>query len=139
MEKKELLPPNHRRSISTMSQIVEQEVNTIIDLLRRNRMDDVSVSVSERYNDEQRRRMLEKITALKKYNEEFFKEFNLQQMSFAESQLVRSKAVYLWTVLMDSKSRKLRGYGKLSSQLASALDEHIERMLLLLDEFSKNI
>ena len=94
---------------------------------------------TQNYSEEQTARILEKIDALAQSNRELFQEFDLQHSVSSQSQMLRAKAAYLWTVLMDSKSKKLSRFGKLSHDPAAELDKHIDRMLSLLDILSKHL
>jgi hypothetical protein len=128
------LPPDHHRSISTTAQIVEKVLNEMEDLLRHANSHNVSAVITDTFSDEQRSQMLAQIHAIRKANQALFHEFNLKPTVQSEFQILQAQKAYLWTVLRDSKSKKLRGFGKLTPEIASVLDTHIDALLSLLDE-----
>ena len=127
------LSPDHRRSISTTAQIVEKALKEMREVLN----DEPAISNNYTKNDIDG--ILSSIELLEKANKELFQEFHLHHSVSSQSQVLRAKAAYLWTVLMDSKSKKLSRFGKLASEPASMLDDHIDRMLGLLDDLSKHV
>lgn len=129
------LPANHHRSISTTAQIVEKVLNEMEEVLQ-NRKHNVTTVVTESFTQEQKQELLLKIEELKKSNRTLFQEFNLTQTEHSELQIVRAQTAYLWTVLMDSKSKKLKGFGKIPADTAEKLDEHINAMLAILEELN---
>lgn len=132
------LPPDHRRSISTTAQIVEKTLNEMEELLCSEK-DNIALVVSQNYTDEEKAELLLNIAELRKCNQELFREFNLKQTKQSESQILRAQIAYLWTILMDSKSKKLRGYGELPSSIAMNLDTRINKLLTVLNEISKKV
>jgi len=133
------LQPDHRRSISTTAQIVEKTLNEMEDILLQKYKENIATIVVESYSEKERTIMLTKIAEIRKANQELFQEFNLKRTEQSESQVLHAAAAYLWTVLMDSKSKKLRGFGKLSPNVAAKIDEHVERIVTLLDEFTRKV
>lgn len=128
------LPPDHRRSISTTAHIVEKVLNEMEELLRRTNSNSVSTVITDTFSEEQRTQMLAQINAIRNANQALFREFNLKPTVQSEFQILQAQKAYLWTVLRDSKSKKLRGFGKLSPEVASVLDTHIDALLELLDK-----
>jgi lipopolysaccharide export system ATP-binding protein len=51
-----------------------------------------------------------------------------------EAKIVKGKITYLWTVLVDSKAKALKGYGDLPEDIARLLDSLIDPLLKIIDE-----
>jgi len=69
---------------------------------------------------------------MKAANTEMATVLQLKPSQVIESQIVRSTLTHLWTTLVDSRSTALKGFGELSSEWATAIDEQVERLLALL-------
>jgi len=128
-----ILPPNHRRSISTTAQIVEKTLCEIEDILLLQHSNNKATVIQQSYTEKQRSELIDKINELKQLNGELILDFDLQKMIFTESQLLQSKTTFLWAVLMDSKAKKMKGYGKLSPVIAEKLDIGIDILIKKLD------
>jgi hypothetical protein len=70
---------------------------------------------------------------MRKVNEEMVCTFQLQKTEREEARILRAAIAQLWTILVDSTSKGMRGFGNLSPELARELDRHVERLLVLLD------
>jgi len=65
-----------------------------------------------------------------------FVALNLDSAEITEAQIVKGKITYLWTVLVDSKAKALKGYGELPNDIAQTLDSYIDPLLKIIDEIS---
>jgi hypothetical protein len=132
------LPSDHHRSISTTVQIVEKVLNEMEELLQ-HRNKNITSIITESFTQQEKQELILKIAELKKLNQELFQNYNLTRTEQTELQIVRAQTAYLWTVLMDSTSKKMKGFGKIPAEAAETLDEHINKMLILLKEITEKI
>ncbi|HTP78885.1 MAG TPA: hypothetical protein VMM57_00625 [Bacteroidota bacterium] len=68
-------------------------------------------------------------------NEELVRDFGLDQKESTEKQIVQSSTAYLWTILRNSTSRGMRGFGELPPDSAREVDRRINQLLNLLEQF----
>ena len=78
--------------------------------------------------------MLKAICGMRRANEEMYKELDLLPTVYSEDRIVKAKIDHLWTVLVDSGSKRMRGFGKLSSNCAEAIDFRVKKLLEWLEE-----
>lgn len=135
MTKKSALPENYRRSLSVTAHTVEETLDKLESILRSNGVEKLTSRVTTSYSGDERERLLEIIAKMRKANEEFVRHFALSKTESDEAQILGASIAHLWTILIDSTSRGMRGYGSLPPHLARELNAHIERLLAVLDEF----
>ena len=83
-----------------------------------------------------REKLLAGMTALRKANEELVNAFDLPRSQLSEDQVVSAALVNLWTILVDSTAKGTKGYGHLPPDTATKLDEHVGRLLSIIDELT---
>jgi uncharacterized iron-regulated protein len=110
---------------------VEKELDEMERVLRSESLKKVTTTVQIAYSPEQRRKLLETMHRMQKANEEMFVELHLEGREFSEERIIRAKAAHLWTVLVESLSKKTRGYGELPTTQAELVDRHIENLLAI--------
>jgi len=130
------LPPNHKRVISVTARTVEKELNELEIVLSQKKNDSNIKKIIHSFSDEERNYLLGKIGELRKLNNIMFEALNLDSAEITEAQIVKGKITYLWTVLVDSKAKALRGYGDLPENLASVLDNHINNSLEIISKLN---
>jgi hypothetical protein len=128
------LPSNHKRVISVTAKTVEEELNELEALLSAKKNDGSIKKIIPSYSDKERKFLIEKIGELRKLNHRMFEDLNLDSTELTEIQMVRGKITYLWTVLIDSKSKALKGYGMLPENLATVLDNHLDHLLEIINK-----
>jgi len=128
------LPPNHKRIISVTAKTIEEELNEMETVLSHDRSAGYIKKIILSYSDEERKELIEKIGELRKLNHIMSDALNLNSTEITEEQIIKGKLSYLWTVLIDSKSRALKGYGTLPEETAAVLDKHIDNLLELVEK-----
>ncbi len=123
------LPPSHRRSLSVTAALVEESSDELEQLLRARGPRKTASVIEVAYNEADRERLLHALTELRKANEQMIRDLDLQQTVKAEDRIVTASLSHLWTVLADSTSLGLRGFGTLSPDAAQAIDRHIGKMV----------
>jgi hypothetical protein len=136
MKDKVKLPENHRRGLSVTAQMVDQTLNEMEELLRSRGNGKLTSRVKTTYSEEERARLLGAISQMRQANAEMFQALSLEPSHYTEDHIMAAKNSHLWTILVDSKTSGLKGFGELSPELADAVDSHVNRLLELLKELS---
>ena len=134
MNPKVRLPRNHRRALSVTAQAVEKTLGEMEQTLRSEGEWKVTSKISPIYSAEERYRLLNVIAEMRSVNKTMFIELGLQMSQLTEDRVVEAKKVQLWAILVDSKSKVLRGFGELPAELAQLVDYHISRLLDLVNQ-----
>ncbi len=125
---KYVLPSNHKRVVSVTARLLERELNEIENLIKNN-SGNITRKINRTLTDEQRDKIKNLIEQSRSENEKMFHNFNLEAEKLNEHQIIYSKVSYLITILTDSTSKGLKGYGKLDKELAHTLDESIKGLI----------
>lgn len=128
------LPDNHRRVLAVTARIVEQALDEIEALLLRTSNRRLTERIEHTYSETERRRLLDTVAKMKEATAGMFTALHLEPAHYTEDQIIAAKRTRLWTVLVDSKSKGTKGFGKLSAEQARLLDFHIDKLLELLKE-----
>lgn len=128
MKKIQLLQ-NHRRSLSVTAHAVEKGLREIEVTLRTRQAENLTTKVLTTYSQEERRHLLEAVDTMRKANQEMIDHLVLEPSEFTEEQIVNAQAAHLWTILVDSKSKKLKNFGEVPKDHAEEIDRHIENLL----------
>lgn len=132
MSDKVSLPPNHKRVISVTARLLEKELDDLESLILNNQ-NRLTKRVNKTLSSDQRENILNIIKKVKVKNEEMFRKFDLDFEKLNEHQVVYSKVSYLITILTDSTSKGLKGYGKLDKEAAGMLDDYMKDMISKFD------
>ncbi|VAX27141.1 hypothetical protein MNBD_IGNAVI01-2301 [hydrothermal vent metagenome] len=130
MNKKNInpLPANHKRVISVTARLLEKELNELEDLIQ-NDNDQLTKKINRTLTQEQRNGITKLVEEIRSKNEEMFYKFDLHVEKLNEHQLVYSKVNYLITILSDSTSKGLKGYGSLDKEAAESLDNFMNDLI----------
>jgi hypothetical protein len=128
------LPANHHRSLSVTAQNVEQTLDELEFILRSRGAEYLTSRITATYSEVTREELLVAITKMREANEEMVRTFKLQKHERDEARILRAATSHLWVILSDSTSRGMRGFGDLPPELASEVDNHVNRLMMLLKE-----
>jgi hypothetical protein len=123
------LPDNHRRVLSVTARMVEQTLGEIEELLRSKRSGMLTERIEPSYAEPERGRLLSAIAKMRDLNAEMFRALNLEPSHYTEEQIIVAKKTHLWTVLVDSKSKGMKGFGVLPPEQAYVVDSYIDKLL----------
>jgi len=121
MSDKVSLPPNHKRVISVTARLLEKELDDLENLIL-NDQHHLTKRINKTLNPDQRKSIIEIIKKIRIENEEMFHKFDLDFEKLSEHQLMYGKVSYLITILADSTSKGLKGYGALDREASGILD-----------------
>lgn len=131
-----LLTDNHRRSITVTLQLLDQQLcqweGWMEENFGRGVMYQQQDNVSSRDKSELRRRIAELRTLIVRTRDEL----KLKPSKPGTAQLIVSQSTSLWEMLAELNSSSLRGYGKVSPELAGYIDPLGEVLAERLNEIS---
>jgi hypothetical protein len=116
--------------------MVEQTLDEMEELLLSRRGGKLTSRIETSYSEEERARLSTAISEMRRANAEMFLALGLEASHYTEDRIMSAKNAHLWTILVDSKSRGMKGFGELPPELAHAVDFHVSRLLELLKELS---
>lgn len=128
------LPDNHRRVLSVTARMVEQALEDMEVLLRTGRNGRLTEQIEPTYSESERIKLLSAIAKMKELNARMFRTLNLEPSYYTEEQIIVAKKTHLWTVLVDSKPKGMKGFGTLTPEQAHAVDIHIDTLLQALQD-----
>jgi hypothetical protein len=129
-DEKLIIPPNHKRKLSITSRYIENNINEIEDLLN-GRRNNLTEEIENNIEDAVKLKILGLIKEMREKNEKMFNEMDLTEDRLYLDRMIRSRITYIWTILYDSLSKNLTGYGDLLQNEAELVDGHIKSMLEL--------
>ena len=127
------LPSNHHRILSVTARTVEETIDELESMLRAHGINKLTSRITVGFSKERREHLLAKMNDLRLANAELFRTFELSPSVVSEEQIMQAGLVNLWTILVDSKARGMRGFGRLDDEIASRVDDRIEALLRIID------
>lgn len=106
------------------------------ELLRSHGQAGLTSKVQTMYSEEERSRVLGAIGRMREANADMVHALKLEASHYREDRVITAKRTHLWTVLVDSKPKGLRGFGELNPNAAEAVDAYVNRLLEMLEEIS---
>ena len=128
------LLPNHRRSLSVTADAIERGLREMEEALNRSNSGRLTRKVRPTYSEKERQGLLDVIAEMRKANQEMVEQLGLEVSEFREEQLINARASHLWTILVDSKARKLKNFGEVPKDHAVEIDRHVEKLLEILKQ-----
>jgi hypothetical protein len=132
--KKIHLLPNHRRSLSVTADAIDRSLREMEEVLRERGSEEVTKKILPVYSEAERQNLLQAIDEIRKENQAMVEHLNLERSKFAEDQIINSRVSHLWTILVDSKSRKLKNFGEVPKDVAPEIDCHVDKLLEILKQ-----
>ena len=139
MTSKNKLQDNHTRSLSVTSKLIEKSINEIESILKQDYKNNFVEIIEPVYSNEEREKFFELLKELKEANKKMFLSLKLKPNRLTEDRVVFAQLNYLWTILLDSKSEKLHRYGDLAEQDGEIVDEHIDKLLAIIEKLKQII
>lgn len=114
--------------------MIEQTLDEMEELLRDHGPDKLTLKIKRSYSEDERVRLLTIISKMRDANARMFRELNLEPSLYTEDRVISARITHMWTILVDSKARGMKGFGELSSEQATTIDAQVDALLTLLDE-----
>lgn len=128
MSKTTGLPENYRRGLSVTAQTVERALDEMENILLSTN-EKGSTGVLKVYDSEQRTRLLAAVAEMREANAQMIRILGLESSPRSESRIIGAKTAHLWTVLVDSTAKGLRGFGDLPEEQGRTINFHINTLL----------
>jgi hypothetical protein len=127
--KKVQLPANHQRSLSVVARAIEESLNDVATRLQSGRSANLLRQIEPSFTDEERSAILATAEEIRNALADLVNTFDLSPSSVTEKQIVLAQYAHIWTLLEDSFSGKMRGYGEIPPDAARVLDDKIGSLL----------
>ncbi|MBI4418011.1 MAG: hypothetical protein HY563_04485 [Ignavibacteriales bacterium] len=131
-----ILPENHRRGLSFTAQAVERALDEMEAVLSAGDARTTAIRLERVYSPEERARLLKAIAEMRRANARMVEDLDLGLAHRSEDQIIGSKTAHLWAILVDSMSKRLRGFGKLGADQSKRIDFHVNNLLQKLKQIS---
>lgn len=121
------LKPNHRRSVSTSIRMVENMVDEIEQQVFR--PGQLMLTHIENHEAEiDKEHLTAVISEIRRYIGYLFKKYDLKTSELQLDRIVNSAKSSMWTILCDTTSQHLRGYGEFPQEHANEFDQDIDQL-----------
>jgi hypothetical protein len=129
MPENELSVPQ-KRSLFAAMKMIEKSMNELGDLTGLQRSS-FSVLYSDKLSNSEEQRINEIILEIRSRIEKMFKKYALGKDEISMEQVVYSKKAYMWTILEDSTSKRMKGYGNFPVSIKEEYDNEIQEFMNL--------
>ncbi len=133
------LSANHKRILSVTVRKTEDTLIQIENILVGKNKSKISEKIIPHFTEKEKERILKILEELHKRNRKLIEKFSLEPLTLYEERLIAAHVAFLWTILTDSKSKKLGKYGKLNDDVGKELDKEMEELISLTNELNKII
>lgn len=131
------IPANQKRILSVTARKVEESLNEMESILNGEKNNNLTEEIIPTLPDNKKAEIIPIIKELREENEKFFNEFSLKPQKLYEDRLIKAQSSYLWTILIDSKSKQLKNYGKVPEDAQEAIDSRINNLLNALEKLTR--
>ena len=132
-----LLPANYQRILSSLTEIMEREALELIRILENPEKEEGIIRISTSFTPQIRQEKTQRLRSLLDENRRFFRELQAEPVLYSEEQIFDAKITQLWTILSDSRPGKMKGYGPLTKEEREWIDEHVGRLLKIINELKR--
>jgi len=130
---------NHKRSLSVTSRHIENSINEIEELLTNKKTDTLTEKIIKNISEEKRNQILSITKIIREKNQNMFNDLELNSSTFYEDRIIRSRITHIWSLLCDSTSDSLKGYGAVSPSNAELINDHVNSLLETINEIQSII
>ncbi len=127
------LPANHLRSISVSMCLIEKSIDELESLLTKKKKG-FTYEVEHDIDENKSKHTLEIIGRVKHLIGKISAKYNLKKETTILSRVLNAKYTKMWEILSDTKSNRLKGYGRLPDNMANEIDEDISSILNLIEQ-----
>lgn len=117
-----------RRSLFAALKMMEKSMNELGDLTGLPRSFH-AVNYIDALPETETARINEIIREIRARIKRMFEKYGLDKEEIAMMQIINSKKAYLWTILEDSKSQRLKGFGGFPAGIKEEYDKEIEEFI----------
>lgn len=135
-EERRVIDERHRRIIELRMRSFEEALIEIQRLVSTKDEQGIFYRMHNPLSASARRELLEKIEQIKQVLLALKEEFGFSNYNEDIVSRVRGILSYEWTVLCDTESKRLRGYGDPAPELTQVLDPYVARLIALVEEMN---
>lgn len=128
MKRKIHLSDNHTRSLSSSLRLVENSLLELEVMLLKQSV----TCCREMHNDVDEKTITANIAAIqeaKDYICELTEKYGTLKEKLSLQKVINAKRTIIWGILIDSHSRKMKGYGNFPKEYAEEFDEDIDKLI----------
>jgi hypothetical protein len=134
MTNKIVLTENHRRSVSSSIHIIEKMVSDI-EIVLASPYNGVLIKTVNDMPDLDKEYYSTAIANIKSEIEYLSEKYNLKTEETRVSRLINSRKAKMWETVIDTSSRKLKGFKEFPAEIAEEFDADIARLKSLINSF----
>ena len=125
-----LLSGPQRRSISVTLRFLEKSINDLGDYFGLEKSN-ITVKHTDSVNECDSEKIKMAISVIRVKLQEMFEKYQLEQEEISLERVIDAKNTHLWTILEDSTTKRLKGYGDFPEVLKAEYDQDIQQLLEL--------
>lgn len=129
MSKEIELSSTHVRVLSVVAQSIENSLEDITTRILKNNEKILLQQIKPIYSAEEKKEIIMAVEEIRKSLFRFVKKFSIKKNTVSEEQILRSQISYMWILLRDSYSNKLKNYGAVPYELQKDIDSSIDELL----------
>ena len=133
MKEKISLSKNHKRIIGVTMKILEKDMDELMILLNADQNEPSYEIIKDIPESELKEKMLV-VKKVKLLIKEMYSRYSLGRETLRISRILEAKKSYLWTILCDSYSDKIKRYGDFNENDSKGYDKKIDELLNLINE-----
>ncbi len=137
MPKQFKLSGSHKRSLSVTTKAVEKTINEMQHLLKDKNQNQIAEIIVPVYSDNEKENIIKILDELREINEDMFESLNLKSQKLYEDRIMSANLTYLWTILIDSRSDKLKRYGNVEKENAEIIDSYMNNLLSIIEKLKQ--
>jgi hypothetical protein len=118
-----------KRTVSVTMVLADQALALCERLLRQGGEKGLLYTIEDDLSTVQKDKLLQRIQEMRQILEQLDVSFQLTHHVSTLTQLIGGELTYLWTMLEECASHRLRGYGQVSESLKSSLDPLLVRLI----------
>lgn len=134
MKDKITIPANHNRTLSVMAHHIETGLLEIKKILQNNDEFLLTENILKTIDSKKAGQILSLIDEMLKANGEMFFALELESNKNTDARIIKGKMSYLWSIIVDHTSDRLKGYGELDPPESELVDKHVTRILNIVDK-----
>ncbi len=128
-----------KKSLGIALKMLEERLFMFRLLLKEDAYSGVMYHLKIDFSREQKKQLNAHFDRILKGIEHLKSKFNLSPVNETLNDQILSSTTYLWTVLEDEKSRKLKRYGRVDAQLAKELDPLLHELIDDLNALTRSV
>lgn len=125
-----------RRAISIVAQLVEKTLDEVESVLFCDCNSHLFYEIKNSLSQEQRDRMFDLIKNVRLLLKELHTKIALEKESVDFRHLIHARMAYLWTLLEDTRGKKLSRYGDMDPESLELLDVIWSKLITLVKEIA---